>query len=181
MNGLKRSSWKVTLGIAAVAVAYPMLVFIPRMAALAHVRSQVREKQDFVAQAERLRPTLKLIDRDLDETGAYGTRWQERMGSARELATLFGQISQLAKACGTDTTRFEPLPAVELQTLQKVQVNFGLSGSFVAIARLLHDMERLSATIWVEDLKLEAAREVGGPAKCEMKLVVFVNKSEKSD
>jgi hypothetical protein len=181
MIGIKRGSWTVTLPVAGAAVAFLMLLFLPRMKAISDISAQLRSKQDFIMQTERLRPILQSLGVELEETGAYASTWAARSAEGGELSELFGKISQLTKQCGTETTKFEPLPPVDFETLQKVPVAVGLSGSYASLARLVAELEALPATMWVEDFKLDAPREAGENARCELNLAIFINKREKSD
>ena len=177
----QRGSWVVTLPMACAAIVYLAFLFLPRMKAIGAVMEQLHTKQNYIAQAVKMRPMLHRIEVELAEATAYNAQWQARCPRSSELSALFGRISQLAKQQGTTVTRFEPLPAVEYQTLHRVPVTLGVKGSFAAIDSLIASVEGLPISIWIEDVKLTAPREPGQSAMCEMSLAVFVDNREKSD
>jgi hypothetical protein len=53
-----RTSWFITLPIAALASAYLWLVILPTAKAIRETRQEIRQKQDFISQSHALHKTL---------------------------------------------------------------------------------------------------------------------------
>ena len=181
MNKFKQSSWIITVPLVAAALAYMMLVFLPGMKAIAQITEQVRTKQEYLAQADKLRPLLDQVTRSLAETETYNSQWMTRTIEAEKLPILFGQISELAKASGATITRFEPQPGVKYKSMHRVPLALAIGGDFNSIQVFLKSLEELPAAIWVEDLKLSGGGQDGKNIVCEMILAIFTGNSEKSD
>jgi hypothetical protein len=56
-----------------------------------------------------------------------------------------------------------------------------LEGSHSQIAAALVNIEKLAATIWVKDVVMSRSRENAENVQFEAKLVVFTDKTDKSD
>lgn len=178
---LRRGSWAVTLTLAAGTLAFLTLFFFPRMRRLGELHDQLRLRQDYIAQTERIRPVIDKVRSDLRETGDYVQRWRSRCPRPDHLPALFGQISQSCQDVEVVTSRFEPRPQVELQTVARQPLSLAFSGPFAAVSTLLAKLEGLPALVWVDEMTLSRRAETGEAVKCELTLEVFVDRSKKSD
>jgi Tfp pilus assembly protein PilO len=177
----RRNSWIITIAIAAGTVGYLTLLFSPGMRGIAGVRQELRTKQDFIGQAERLRPTTFRLGEQLTQVAQYNQRWSAYLVSQSRLASIYGELGALVKDSGASTTRFEPQTAIPLASVKKLPVKLGLEGSFTQIHAVIHKIESLAAFIWIEEIKMEGGGETGKSSRAELTLAMFVDNPEKSD
>jgi Tfp pilus assembly protein PilO len=176
----KRSSWFVTLPIAALAIAYLAFIFFPTAKAIRETRGEIRLKQDYISQTEKLQTTVRQLEQNLDEAQQYAKSWRRQVPVPGQLSELFGTITAASRECGATTTRFDPQPEVAIDHLHRVPVQMDLIGSYHTICTLLAELERLSETVWVDEVKIEKQSGSGKDVKCELKLDVFAGDFKKS-
>lgn len=181
MSKLKQHSWLVTVPLGLVAIAYVTLFFLPAMKAIAEIRVNVSGKQDYIAQAERMRPHFDQTVKSLEAADQYSNHWHSRLIPASQLPVLFGQISRLAKTSGAVTNRFEPQPPIKYKSFDRVPLSLAITGTFSEIQTFLQGLESLPAVIWVEDVKMNASGKDTQDMACEMNIAIFTNCAEKSD
>jgi Tfp pilus assembly protein PilO len=178
---VRRGSWIVILPLAAVAAAYVVFFFLPGRRAIAELRQQARAKQDFVAEADRLQQTLRDGKQEMEKTQAYVAACRRRIPDEKELGTVFGRIHQVADAAGIRITRFDPQPPVVYETLRRVPVLVGCSGSFAQMYEFLRNLEALPTSLWVGSLKAEKDGRNAKNVQCEVGLAIFAGNSGHSD
>jgi len=181
MSKLKQHSWLVTVPLGIAAIAYVTLFFMPAMQAIAEIRLNVSGKQNYIAQAERMRPHYDNTVKSLDEANQYVGQWQGRLIDATRLPVLFGQISRLAKSSGAVTNRFEPQAPIKYKSFDRVPLALAITGTFAEIQTFLQGLESLPAVIWVEEVKMNASGKDTQTMTCEMNVAIFTNCAEKSD
>ena len=113
--GIRRSSWIVTVPVAAAAVAYVTLSFLPERRAIGEARRQIRQKQDYIVRAGGLAPAVRITQQKLEKAQACNTAWEQHAPTERELSALYGKIHELAKAAGTTITKFDPEAALRYE------------------------------------------------------------------
>lgn len=178
--GNLRGSWLVTLPVAAAAVGFVALVFVPGQRRTQALRDELHLKQDFILAAGKMGAQLHSLHDELAETRRYNARRGGAKGSAGVTA-LYGQIAQLAQDAGVTTTRFAPGAPIEFEQLRRIPLDLVCHGSFAQIQAFLTSLEGCGQPVWLNDLKLEANSEYGGSVRCELALATFVDNSEKSD
>jgi Tfp pilus assembly protein PilO len=177
----KRTSWFITLPIAAGAVGYLWFVFLPTARTIRETRNEIRLKQDFISQAQSLHATLAQTQRDLKDVESYVADWDNRAPTVTHLPHLFGKIAHVAHEAGIAPAKFDPLKETTMETIRRAPVQMELLGGYEQIAALLAALERLPETIWIQQLNLEKQSETGGNVHCELKLEIFAGNSKKSD
>jgi Tfp pilus assembly protein PilO len=175
---LKQQSYGVIGIVLMVAVGFALVVFLPRMKAIARMRQEIRQKQDFIAQTEKLRPLINQQKKNLAWSYEYIQTQRGRLVEPSELSQIYGQISKLSKDVGATTTRFHPRPPVLYDSFKKVPLELGIRGSAETIQQLLAEIEQLPCTIWLDSLKCEATGEDGETARCAVELGIFVDNPE---
>ena len=178
---IRRNSWLVTVPLAAAAVAYICLSFLPERRAIGKARQQVRQKQDYIVRAGSLATALRIAKEELEKTGTYNTSWEQHAPAQGELSALYGKIHELAKAAGITITRFNPEPVVRYETISRIPIGMGCVGSFADIGQFLEGLESLPMEIWANELHLNRAGENGQDVSCTLTLVVFACNSKNSD
>jgi len=176
-----RGSWIVTVPLAAAAVAYLVVVFLPGRRAIATLQEEVTNKQEYVVQAAGVAKGLATTQQDLEKTFAYTANWKKHAPAEGERATLYGKIHELAKAAGTLTTRFDPKPVNSRSRIRDYPLTMGCAGTFAQIHELLRSLETLPVEIWVDTVLIKKGSEHGDSVVCEVNLVVFTDNPENSD
>ena len=97
---IKRGSWVVTVPLAAAAIGYVVLVFLPGRRSVSEAREQLELKQDYIARAAGVATALQAAHHELNKAQAYNSSWEERAPAKGGLSALYGKINALAKAFG---------------------------------------------------------------------------------
>ncbi|MFW5693434.1 MAG: type 4a pilus biogenesis protein PilO [Thermoguttaceae bacterium] len=176
-----RGSWIITVAIAAGAVAYVLLVFLPGRQTARELESQIAERQECLAHAQSIGTALAAAEEELRLARQYRDRWRQGAPSATHLSDLYARIHQLEKQSGVRTTRFDPQPIVPKESITEVPVSIGWVGTFGDVCRLLHGLERIPAAIWVQKIHIEKAAGTAKHVQCQADLVIFADNREKSD
>jgi len=177
---MKKRSWIITTVLAAVALAYAFLVFLPGQKAIGKLRLELQEKQQFIAQSQMVAASVEDTKKRLDDTRQFAKDWQESAPGESELSLLFGQIADAAKQSSVRTVRFDPQPVKKMDTIWKISVALGVEGSFSQVMELFRRIETLPVTIWVEDVQMEATEKDTKDVRCELNLVIFADNPDNS-
>jgi Tfp pilus assembly protein PilO len=176
-----RGTWIVTIVLAASAVAYLVLVFLPGRRAMGEFQQELARRQGYLAQNSGISRALASAEQELDKAEAHYAAWKQRAPGEGQLSTLYGKINELAKAAGTTTTRFDPKPVESHEQVREIPLTMGCSGTFAQLFDLLKSLESLPGTIWIDTVQFRKVTEKSEAVACEINLVVFVNNSENSD
>ncbi len=172
---LDKSLWIVFVVLAAVVALYAGLVYLPQHQALARLSEELDTKRNYVEQTGDVILAIQTVQDELERTNAYNRHWQEHTPGERELANLFGKLSELARAAGTTTTRFDPEPIVVQAHVRRIPVTMGCRGTFEQVHRFLRELEALPQAIWIERLRIEKVPQFGETVDCEVSLVIFAD------
>ena len=149
-----RGNWMVTLAVAGAAAAYVMLVFLPGQEAIGQLQQQVQEKQDFLAQTASVAPALLAAQGQLARAQSHDAAWREQAPDRASLSALYGRIHELAGKAGSTTTRFDPEPLVELESVMQAPLSVGVNGSFACLYEFLRGLDTLPVSIWIENVEV---------------------------
>lgn len=176
----RRTSWFVTLPIAATAIGFLSLIYFPTSRSIRETRNEIRLKEDFIQQVPSLHVAAARLEQQLDDIEAYRHVCESHMLTTAQMAISFGRINDRARESGSATTHFEPQAEQAMQLLHRVPVKMSVTGSYPAICRLLAELEKMPEAVWIDQLTLKRPRETGQNVEGEMKLEVFTVKSKKS-
>ena len=176
----RRTSWFVTLPIAATAVGFLSLIYFPTARSIRETRNEIRLKEDFIREIPSLHVAEAKLQQELEDIEAYRHQCESHMPTPAQLAASFGQINDRARDSGTSTTHFEPQPEQAMQLLHRVPVKMSVTGSYPAICQLLAELEQMPEAVWIDQLSLKRTRESGQNVEGELKLEVFTVNSKKS-
>lgn len=177
---IDRGTW-IALGVAATALAvYVVFVLLPQQRQIAALQDDLRTKRDHVARLGNLGAILKATRAELEKTEAYNAAWTKQAPNAREFAKLFGEISALSSAAGTNTTRFDPEPIIPGNRVAKIPLKMGVHGTFEQVCQFLAGLEGLPETIWVEQLGLEEMPQEAGYIQAEISMEIFADNPDNS-
>lgn len=175
-----RTSWFVTLPIAATAIGFLSIIYFPTVKSIRETRNEIRLKEDFIQEIPSLQIAADKLKHELEEIEAYRRACESHMPTTAQLATSFGQINDRARDSETATTHFEPQAEHAMQLLHRVPVKMSVTGSYAAICRLLAELEKMPEAVWVDQLTLKRTRESGQNVEGELKLEVFTVNQKKS-
>jgi Tfp pilus assembly protein PilO len=173
--------WAVCAAAAATVAAFMFFVYLPMRGETDELRKQLADQREYVMHADRLRATIDSTERDLIKIRKQNDAWRETAPDESELSALYGTIHRTARLTGTLITRFEPQPPVTMDVLRQTPVAMTSVGTYASIAQTLLGIERLPATLWVDELRLTPLREDAQRVQCEVKLVVLADNPEFSD
>ncbi len=182
----RRTSWFVTIPLAAGAIGFLALVFFPTAKALRATREEIRTKQDFITQTVGLPTTIAQLEQNLVAAEKFTAAWEARAPSSDQLAKMFGQVNEFVRQTGARAVNFDPQPEVAMALLHRAPVTLEVAGTFGEILGLLAALEEFSAAVLVDGLRITRQQQadgakVGQDVECELKLEVFAVKSKKSD
>jgi len=174
-------SWLVTISLSAAGILYLVFSFLPTSRAIGALREEINGATNYIEQASSLTLSLSQTQTELERTREYTNGYRQRLPVRGSFSALLGRITKQADMAGASTTRIEPQTATELDTLRVIPIVFSAKGSFIELSRLLAGLESLPERVWLEDVRLTAAREAGQKMECELRLVVFAGSSDNSD
>lgn len=175
---LDRSTSLIATAVLALIAGYAMLVFVPQQRALGKLTGELATLHDYVDRTGDLVPAIQTVQEELEKTNAYNAAWQEHTPSPKELAVLFGHISELSSEAGTTTTRFNPGSVVPYDRVRKIPLTIGLRGTAGQIHEFLRRLESLPQAIWIEHLAVEKGPQDEQGLRCEISLVIFADNPE---
>jgi Tfp pilus assembly protein PilO len=178
---LQRQSLIVICVVLAIAIGYPICAFFPQMRAISAVRQEIRQKQDFIAQTEKMRTVAQEQEKSFEAVHVYINERRAQLTPPRKLSSMYSTINTLAKESEAKPSKFEPQLPVDFESFRKVPLKCEFLGSTRAMQELIERLERIPAAIWIEGLALQAGREPGQPVKCALDLAIFVDNPEISD
>jgi len=178
---IDRGTWIVLVCGAAVAAVYVALVFLPQERMIRKLTGELSAKQSYLDRAGNLGAMILATQQELDQANAHNSKWHEYAPNGNEPATLFGEISALAKAAGTTATRFDPEPIVAYGKIREIPLMVGFRGQFAQVHKFLVDLESLPEAIWVKHLGLETVPQNDKDVQAKISLVIFTDNPDNSD
>ena len=176
----RRTSWFVTLPIAATAIGFLSMIYFPTARAIHETRNEIRLKEDFIQQIPSLHIAEEKLKHELADIEAYQHDCEAGMPSTAQMSTSFAKINDHARVSGSATTHFEPQAEHAMQLMHRVPVKMSVSGSYAAVCKLLAELEKMPDGVWIDQVSLKKTRETGQNVEGELKLEVFTVNSKKS-
>lgn len=177
----KPRSWLITGIVAAAAIAYVFLVFLPGQRSILAIRSQLHQRQQQILQAESLFGPLEQAAQRLAHTRQVSSQWKTAAPSHTQITEQFAQLSAAAGKAGVAIERFDPQPPVELQMLAQHGVIVQFQGEFLQVFEFLRRVEQLPGTIWVPSLRMSGDAHSGKTLRGELTLTIFVDRADYAD
>src|SRR5437764_6815604 len=174
------NSWFITIPVLAVSLAFVFWFYRPTQTQIRDMQAELQENEATVAAATSLPADIERTNRELATTRAFVSAWRQT-ATGRKLAAVCGDLAGLITAAGAKATKLEPEPAVRYQYLTKVPLTLACEGTFPQIHRVLHQLEQMPQTIWVEDLRIVREGKDTATVSCLLKLVIFTGQSNLAD
>ena len=174
----KPKTWLITGLLAAAAIGYVVVVFLPIQRSINKLQQQVQECRQQIMQAQSLVGTVAQTRLRLAAAREVCEQWKKEAPRPSQLVTHYASLTQQAEAAGAAIDRLNPLPAVELNLIAQQNVTMEFHAPFTAVFELLHGLEELPGTLWIRDLKLQAASENDNTVRGELTLTIFVDRAD---
>lgn len=177
----QRTSWFITLPVAAGAIGFLWLIFIPTAKAIRATRAEITTKQLAILEAQSLQLSLVEAGRELESVEGFVKASKADCPVVGQLASTFGQLSETARQVGMTTTQFEPQKETRFELIEFVPVRMVARGSFLDFRRLLAKLEELPGPIWIDQMKVGHSRENGETVEAELVFGIFADNFEKTN
>ncbi len=182
MNRLeKHKSLLATIAMAAVSVAFVMLVFLPGQSRTQALRDQLRSKRASITGHTLCKASTANLESQLQHAQEFTQAWKEHAPNEATMPRTFGQIYESAQQSGATISKFEPQSATDMQTIRRVPLSLSSRGTFAQISKVLLSIEQLPMTVWFDSLRFTPSRDNTQHIECEAALVVFADKTGNSD
>jgi Tfp pilus assembly protein PilO len=176
----KPKTWLITGLLAAVAVAYVVMVFVPGQKSIGEMRADVQQRHQQIVQAHSIARPIALAQQRLDQTRQVGLQWRQTAPRLADLSTWLARLTEQSEAAGVKIQRLDPVPVTELNLIAQQNVALQFTGSFAAAFELLGRLESLPGTIWIRDLRL-TGDPAAGQIRGDLTLTIFVDRADYSD
>lgn len=167
---------KINLACLAALIVTILLTGVVCGIQLAGTWRNIREENNVISKylidLNRAETNLQQLTAMLDETRHQVALAGERIPATAEIGTFIKQLQARISARDILLLNLVPLPAVEKRQYKKVPIKLEVSGSFVNIFQLLHDLETMRRIIRVEDLAILKS-ETGSQCIARMTACVF--------
>src|SRR5262245_19204460 len=118
----KPKTWLVTGFLAAAAVAYVLFGFLPLQNSMNQLRQQVQERRQQIMQAQSLVGTVAQTLVRLAAAREVCQLWRSEAPRPAQIITHYASLTQQADEAGVSIDRLDPLPAVELNLIDRKSV-----------------------------------------------------------
>ncbi len=173
----KKKNWFALVLTLVIVGLYYALVFVPSRGEAEELRQEMEQMRSYITSAISLPVSIHGTNEKLARTDRYISDRRRQTPGEEEIPRVFAEINRLARQAGVVTTHFDPEHAVPMQTMSKVPVSLGITGSFNQVSSMLHKLERLQRPIWIESLQIELMGKDEKFVECEIKLIVFASNS----
>jgi Tfp pilus assembly protein PilO len=167
--------------LACVVVGVTIKVWLPAHRHMAQLRTELQQKQQYLAASSGLQKAVEAEYAELDRTQSYLRTWRESSKATEDLARFFGRVHDLARSAGVSTTGFSPEAAVAYERVRQTPLQLSCLGTFDQIAAFLYALERTPVLIRIDHVQIEQSGETGKPLRCQIKLVIFAVYSDETD
>lgn len=162
------------------AVGYVGGVFFPSQKAILSKRTEIREKQKYIATADLEANLSVALEQSCQSAQAAVRQWRQQTGNRRGAAELLAGLSLLAKETEVTIHRLTPRESIEGEILRQQTFDLELSGDFPHVMQFLAGIEQRPEATWVTKLSLTGGGKDGEAVQGALSLVVFVDNRENS-
>ncbi len=177
---LPKSSTPILLLALGMVVAYALFVYLPLSRSIASAQDSLQLKRSLVLQEASLVAQIERYENELADVQQYTQRWQEVPNPNFHLSQMLGEISQQAKLSGADALRLEPGQLTMMETMQRIPVRLGCTGTFQEIHDLVSRIEELPHQIWVQQIELAPKDDLQKLLNCEIEFEAFIVSAKNS-
>ena len=165
--------------MAAGTAAFLWLSFWPTNQQIGQLRQQLQINHEQMQEALLLPARLDRQRDEVQRTTQFVAAWRQTAGDST--ASVFAAVSHAIRQHGAVTAQFVPEPSLKRGYLRETTVRIACHGTLEQIFAALQSLEALPFTHWVDELRLTPDRDDQAKLTCEVKLVIFAEKSKLSD
>jgi Tfp pilus assembly protein PilO len=165
----------VTILAVAGVVAYVMLVFLPTQKAITAKRREVREKRQFIANANLQSANIAQLEQQFESARFHVEAWRKHSRLESGTVALLGELASLAGQSGVILHRLTPQDPTTMETLRQQTIEMEVEGSYSQIMSFLRGVESRPETIWFPHLELQPIKEDAANVQCALSVVVFAD------
>jgi len=183
-------NYMVTIALAAAALAYVFLVFLPAQASISQLRTEIQNKRQYIAEADRLVLSIDQTRQRLLAVQRFNASWKKDSPTAGQLSPVLAAISQAAADAGVTIVRLEPRPEDHYETVSRAEILLVCEGGFAPLTTFIHAIETHPCGLCISTMDLaggEAAKthqpetNAGASMQASLNLAVFADKTGSSD
>ena len=167
--------------VAAGAVAYVFLLFIPGQKAIGKIRAEHRQKQEAIVAAEKIILDAQGTNALLEKARDFKAKRNEITPTVDRIATVFATISNYTKLAGASIVRFDPQSPVRMASISQVPVVLTVEGGYQQIFSLLQKLDETPNPIWEKEVIIQANREKADSLRCQITLTIFADNRDSSN
>jgi Tfp pilus assembly protein PilO len=131
-----------------------------------------------IMQSDRLLYPIFDAETELTRAKAFLEQSLAASPSEGEISSVMAEVHRRAIAAGVEVARFEPRKPTTFETLTQHPVEVTLEGPFLRVASFLHEIEGVSAPLWISDLRMAPKKQGEELLQLEMVLTVFSDKAK---
>src|SRR4029079_18251776 len=114
-------------------VAYVFVGFLPAQKKLASKRRELREKRQFIANADLKSATVNQLDQQLQAARKHVDSWRDHSRMEAGTVVLLGELASLAAKAGVILHRVTPQDPTNLDTLRQQGLEIDIEGTYSQI------------------------------------------------
>jgi Tfp pilus assembly protein PilO len=176
----KRSLIAVAI-VGALAAAYLNCLYLPNDREIAALKRQLGEAETQADGTMQLVAALGATQERLTTASQLVDAWYQSAPGEWQLSEVFERIHRLTRLAETETTRFEPQPAIAYETFLRIPLLMECQGSFAQLAAVLTGLENMPEPIWVTSIEVQSTGQAGEISRAQINLEVFADNLEDSD
>jgi Tfp pilus assembly protein PilO len=165
----------VTVVAIAGTIGYVLGLFLPGQKAIARKRTELKDKQQFVATAGLTIASASGTEKDLQVARSHVELWRQNASAESGGVLLLGDLAALAAEAGVSLHRLTPQEPLLFDTVRQQRLDLEIEGSFANVIRFLQGVEERPETIWIPKLDMQASQEDAQKVQCGVSLVVFAD------
>lgn len=173
-SGNSRGMLVTILAVAGV-VGYVMAGFLPAQKLLLAKRRELRDKKQFIANAELKSAAVAPLQAQLAVARQHVDSWRKNSRAESGTVVLLGELATLAAKSGVVLHRMTPQDPATMETLRQQTIEIELEGSFSQVIQFLRGVELRCESIWLPQFEIKPAKEGGKNVQCALSVVVFAD------
>jgi len=145
----------VLIGIGIIALWY-YYSYMPINVKLSELEQQFEAKQDTLRTIQALKPQLNLLREELQAASNKLDSLKSIFPDQKEIPKLLREITNVARASGIGTTKFNPMPDIEKEYYVENHYNMAVSGGYHQLAEFFAFLANLSRVVGLTGVPIPA-------------------------
>jgi len=145
----------VLIGIGIIALWY-YYSYMPINVKLSELEQQFEAKQDTLRTIQALKPQLNLLREELQAASNKLDSLKSIFPDQKEIPKLLREITNVARASGIGTTKFNPMPDIEKEYYVENHYNMAVSGGYHQLAEFFAFLANFTLIINLTSMNIVA-------------------------